>query len=124
MDCLPVSELPEGEGWTYEIKLDGYRLEAVKNGGETTLYSRRRNVLNKRFAYIAAALKHLPDGTILDGELVALDDGRPTQLQSFAEFSVCAIPRSLLCLRHPDAQGARSDREASYGAALPPAQIH
>jgi hypothetical protein len=29
MDCLPVSTLPEGSEWTYEIKLDGYRLEAV-----------------------------------------------------------------------------------------------
>jgi ATP-dependent DNA ligase len=26
MDCLPVSKLPEGPKWTYEIKLDGYRL--------------------------------------------------------------------------------------------------
>jgi ATP-dependent DNA ligase len=27
MDCLPVSRLPEGPEWIYEIKLDGYRLE-------------------------------------------------------------------------------------------------
>jgi len=32
MDCLPVSRLPEGPEWTYEIKLDGYRLEAVRSG--------------------------------------------------------------------------------------------
>jgi ATP-dependent DNA ligase len=31
MDCLPVSRLPEGPKWTYEIKLDGYRLEAVRS---------------------------------------------------------------------------------------------
>ena len=30
MDCLPVSKLPEGPEWTYELKLDGYRLEAVR----------------------------------------------------------------------------------------------
>jgi len=41
MDCLPVSKLPEGAEWTYEIKLDGYRLEAVRNTKEVTLYSRR-----------------------------------------------------------------------------------
>jgi ATP-dependent DNA ligase len=41
MDCLPVSELPEGRDWTYELKLDGYRLEVVRRAGETTLYSRR-----------------------------------------------------------------------------------
>jgi ATP-dependent DNA ligase len=38
-DCLPVSRLPEGPEWTYEIKLDGYRLEVVQSGGRTTLYS-------------------------------------------------------------------------------------
>jgi bifunctional non-homologous end joining protein LigD len=46
MDCLRVSRLPEGPEWTYEIKLDGYRLEAVRRGGRTTLYSGRQNVLN------------------------------------------------------------------------------
>jgi ATP-dependent DNA ligase len=30
MDCLPVSRLPEGPEWTYEIKLDGYRLEVCR----------------------------------------------------------------------------------------------
>jgi ATP-dependent DNA ligase len=86
MDCLAVSKLPEGPDWTYEIKLDGYRLEAVRTAGRTTLYSRRQNVLNQKFPYIAAALKNLPDGTVIDGELVALGpDGRPdfNLLQNF-----------------------------------------
>ena len=74
MDCLPVPKVPEGEDWTYEIKLDGYRLEAIKAQGKVTVYSRRRNVLNAKFGYIAEALQDLPDGTILDGELVALDE--------------------------------------------------
>jgi DNA ligase D-like protein (predicted ligase) len=74
MECLPVSKLPEGPQWTYEIKLDGYRLEVVKEKGKVTLYSRRRNVLNQKFGYIAEALKDLPNGTVLDGELVALTD--------------------------------------------------
>ena len=47
--------------------------EAVKRRGEVTLYSRRQNTLNPKFGYIAQALKDLPDGTVLDGELVALD---------------------------------------------------
>src|ERR1700760_2320145 len=86
MDCLPVPELPQGSEWTYEIKLDGYRLEAVKSRGEVTLYSRRQNVLNKRFPYIADALDSLPANTVVDGELVALgSDGRPdfNLLQNF-----------------------------------------
>jgi ATP-dependent DNA ligase len=72
MDCLPVSKLPEGAEWTYEIKLDGYRLEAVRNTKEVTLYSRRQNVLNDRFGYIATALEYLPSGTVIDGEVVGL----------------------------------------------------
>jgi DNA ligase D-like protein (predicted ligase) len=86
MDCLPVAKLPEGPGWTYEIKLDGYRLEVVRSAGKTTLYSRRQNVFNLKFHYIATALQDLPDGTVIDGELVALGpDGRPdfNLLQNF-----------------------------------------
>jgi bifunctional non-homologous end joining protein LigD len=86
MECLPVPKIPDGPEWTYEIKLDGYRLEVVRAGGETTLYSRRQNVLNKKFHYIAKALDYLPTGTVLDGELVAMgSDGRPNfnLLQNF-----------------------------------------
>lgn len=72
MDCLGVKALPEGPEWSYEIKLDGYRVEAIRSGKGTTLYSRRRNLLNEKFPYIAAALAKLPAATILDGELVAL----------------------------------------------------
>jgi DNA ligase D-like protein (predicted ligase) len=86
MECLPVSKVPEGPGWTYEVKLDGYRLEVVRDSGKTTLYSRRQNVLNERFPYIAEALKNLPNATVIDGELVALGaDGHPdfNLLQNF-----------------------------------------
>ena len=74
MECLPVANLPDGPAWTYEIKLDGYRLEAVKTGGDVTMYSRRGNILNRQFGSIAEALADLPDDTVLDGEVVAIDD--------------------------------------------------
>lgn len=86
MDCLPVTKVPEGPEWTYELKLDGYRLEVIPANGKTDLYSRRENLLNKKFPYIASALNSLPNGTIIDGELVALGaDGRPNfnLLQNF-----------------------------------------
>ena len=73
-----MARVPEGPQWSFEFKLDGYRLEAVKSAGKTTLYSRRKSVLNSQFPYIASALKGLPDETVIDGELVALaSDGRP-----------------------------------------------
>lgn len=86
MECLRVDKIPEGDFWTYELKLDGYRLEAVKTKGRIILYSRRGNDLTKRFDYIAQALQPLPDDTVIDGELVALDEGgRPSfnLLQNF-----------------------------------------
>ena len=86
MECLAVKKLPEGPHWSYEIKLDGYRVEVVNLNGKLTLYSRKRTDLSERFPYILAELADLPDGTVIDGELVALDpSGRPsfTLLQSF-----------------------------------------
>jgi DNA ligase D-like protein (predicted ligase) len=63
---------------TYELKLDGYRIEAVKTGGKVTLYSRRGTDLTQRFKYVASALASLPEETVIDGELVALDEqGKP-----------------------------------------------
>lgn len=104
MECLPVTTLPDGPQWTYEIKLDGFRLEAVKNGGKTTLYSRRGNILNKKFQYIADGLKKLPDATILDGEIVALNaDNRSdfSLLQNFrsAETSIHYYAFDILMLK-------------------------
>jgi bifunctional non-homologous end joining protein LigD len=66
--------------------LDGYRLEVVRSEGKATLYSRRQNILNGKFPYIAKSLDGLPNGTVIDGELVALNsDGRPNfnLLQNF-----------------------------------------
>lgn len=107
MECLPVNKLPEGEAWSYEIKLDGYRLEAVKTQGEVTLYSRRGNILNRQFPGVAAALESLPDQTILDGEIVALDDeGRSdfNLLQNFrsAESKIHYYVFDILALKGKD----------------------
>jgi ATP-dependent DNA ligase len=86
MECLPVPKLPVGEGWLYEIKLDGWRLESVKTGGKVMLYSRRGKSFNYQFSDIANALNYLPDETVIDGEVVAIDEtGRPNfkLLQNF-----------------------------------------
>jgi DNA ligase D-like protein (predicted ligase) len=107
MECLSVSKLPEGLEWSWEIKLDGYRALAVKSGTGVTLFSRRRKSLNRQFPYIVEALEDLPAGTVVDGEVVAIDDsGRPdfNLLQNFR----AAAPRiqyyifDLLCWKDRD----------------------
>jgi ATP-dependent DNA ligase len=60
--------------WTYKLKLDGYRAIAVKSGGKATMYSRRDTDLTQRFRYVSDALASLPDETVIDGEVVALDE--------------------------------------------------
>jgi ATP-dependent DNA ligase len=60
MECLLVEMIPEGNLWTYELKLDGYRLVGVKAGGRITLYSRRGTDLSKRFEYVTAGLATFP----------------------------------------------------------------
>ena len=73
MRCKPVAELPAGEKWSFEIKLDGYRCIAVKRGKEITLFSRHQKVLNRRFPGVSEALASLKSDFVLAGELVALD---------------------------------------------------
>ena len=78
MECALVSKLPEGPDWTYEVKLDGYRAIGVKTSRGTSIYSRNGKNFNKRYPHLAEALGNLPADTVVDGEVVALDDsGRP-----------------------------------------------
>jgi DNA ligase D-like protein (predicted ligase) len=78
MESRPADTLPTDADWTYEVKIDGYRAEVIRRGDKTLLYSRNGNDLTRDFQDIAESLEHLPDGTIIDGELAALDPhGRP-----------------------------------------------
>ncbi len=79
MLLLRTEALPEGAGWLYELKLDGYRALAIKDGERLQLRSRNDNDFTARYAAIAKALENLPDQTVIDGEVVAVDEsGRPS----------------------------------------------
>jgi DNA ligase D-like protein (predicted ligase) len=69
-----VHELPTGNEWLYEVKFDGYRCLAGRDASGVTLWSRRGNLFTKQFPQIAQACEQLPPNTLVDGEIVALDE--------------------------------------------------
>jgi DNA ligase D-like protein (predicted ligase) len=74
-----TEKLPEGSAWLVELKLDRYRALAIKSGGRIHLRSRNDNDFNGRYPDIVRALTPMPDETVIDGEVVALDAaGRPS----------------------------------------------
>jgi bifunctional non-homologous end joining protein LigD len=74
-----VLSLPEGLNWAYEVKLDGCRALAVKSNGKVLLRSRNNKDFNDKYPTIVKALAVLPEETVIDGEVVALDQsGRPS----------------------------------------------
>jgi len=73
MLLLRADNLPEGDAWQYELKFDGYRALAIRTGGKVQLRSRNDNDFSRRYPGIATALSSLPNETVVDGEVVALD---------------------------------------------------
>src|SRR5258706_4930273 len=77
--CLPTKapQPPSGDTWVHEIKHDGFRVIARKDGERVRLYSRPGNDMTRRFPLIAEALTGLRSRScIIDGEAVACDDNR------------------------------------------------
>jgi bifunctional non-homologous end joining protein LigD len=75
--CLPTKtvQLPSGGAWLHEIKHDGFRVIARKDGARVRLYSRPGNDLTDRFPLIVEALARLRSRScIIDGEAVCCDE--------------------------------------------------
>jgi DNA ligase-1 len=68
--------------WLAEWKWDGIRAQVVRRAGEVYLWSRGEELLAGRFPEVEAAARFLPDGTVIDGELLPFQDGHPLPFSS------------------------------------------
>jgi DNA ligase-1 len=74
----PVESLGDPAEWQAEWKWDGIRAQLIRRGGAVHLWSRGEELITERFPELTrGALPLLPDGTVLDGEILAWRDGRP-----------------------------------------------
>ena len=75
MEAELVRELPEGDGWQYEPKWDGFRGLLENDAGELALWSRNERPLLRYFPELAPLGELLPPHSALDGEIVIARDG-------------------------------------------------
>jgi DNA ligase D-like protein (predicted ligase) len=92
MLLMPATALPEGANWSYELKLDGYRALAIKSGDRVRFRSRNDKDFSARYPQVAKALAALPDETVVDGEVVALDDGGRPSFSSLQNLGLGKTP--------------------------------
>ena len=81
-----VDEPPADSAWLFEIKYDGVRVLASRDGDEVELRHRSNQVVTARYPEVVAALRALPLQSFhLDGEIVALDDRGRSSFQRLQE---------------------------------------
>ncbi len=86
--AYPIEDEPEKSlgdigQWQVEWKWDGIRSQLIRRKGETYLWSRGEELVTERYPEVAEAGTHLPDGTVLDGELLVWKNG---SVQPFAQL--------------------------------------
>ncbi len=138
-----VGELPNGPGWIFEPKWDGFRVLVFRDGDELLLQSRDEKPLDRYFPELREPLAaQLPRRCVLDGEIVIAKDGgldfEALQLRIHPAASRVAllaseIPASvvfwdLLCEGERDLRGRpfrerRGALEALLGRATPPLHL-
>lgn len=72
-----LEELGEVKEWDAEWKWDGIRAQAIIRNGKVAIWSRGNELVTEQFPEVAAALSNLSSGTVLDGEILAYQDGLP-----------------------------------------------
>ncbi|MGB7818608.1 MAG: DNA ligase, partial [Ornithinibacter sp.] len=86
-----AESVPTGDAWVHEVKWDGMRVLVDVRDGVVTLWSRSERDVTAAFPELAA-LGEDYDDMLLDGEVVALDDGRPS-FHALAERMHVTRPR-------------------------------
>ena len=110
MLLLRTESLPESADFSYELKFDGYRTLAIKTGGKVRLRSRNDNDFNTRYPGIVKALAPMPDETVIDGEVVALDESGKPSFNTLQNYRSAGAPLhyiifDVLILRGKDVMG-------------------
>ncbi|MEO7658245.1 MAG: ATP-dependent DNA ligase, partial [Pyrinomonadaceae bacterium] len=67
---FPIEDLGKISDWQAEWKWDGIRAQLIKREDEVFIWSRGEDLITDRFPEIAAEAQHLPNGTVLDGEIL------------------------------------------------------
>lgn len=102
LDDAPPAQLADRLGpvadWQAEWKYDGIRAQLVRRGGQLWIWSRGEELITDRFPEVVAQAAGLPDGTVLDGELLAWGaDDRPAPFQALQQrIQRKALSRQLL----------------------------
>ena len=84
----------------YEIKLDEYRCLGIKSGSKVQLRSRNDNDFTLRYTKITQGLEPLPNETVVDGEVVALDATEKPSFNALQNFRPSQAPLLFLYFRY------------------------
>ncbi len=71
------ADLGERADWQVEWKWDGIRAQVLRRGGQTLIWSRGEELVTERFPEVVEVARALPEGTVLDGELLCWRDDGP-----------------------------------------------
>ncbi|MBU2532047.1 MAG: ATP-dependent DNA ligase, partial [Alphaproteobacteria bacterium] len=92
-----ASQLGEAEEWNAEYKWDGIRGQLIVRGGQHFLWSRGEELITDRFPELAATGDFLPDGTVIDGEILAWRDEAPLPFNDLQKrIGRKTVPKKLL----------------------------
>ncbi len=92
MMAVSAATLPIGDDWSYEVKWDGYRAQAMKRGAVVSLASRNLKDFTSQFPGIAeAAARVRAHDALIDGEIVALDAGGRPSFQALHHWAMAGL---------------------------------